>query len=714
VFSRPLEKKTVNLDRLKKQAAAARLKGADVALVLDDTAVRVEPSGLSHRTRRRVYKVLTEKGAHHLTVLRFDYDPNTSFVEIKKIVLHRTDGKREELQFTVKDLPKPARHIFWGARMKLIELPRLAKGQCLEVIEYQKGFRIAYLKPGESGGGGGVGVGGGVGGGRGDGHSRGVDGKRRKGEKTRKRGKTHKGEKKTLSADARFVPPLRGHFDDVVVFGRARFPTLYQRYTVRVPLAKRLQYGVYNGALRALVIRKEKHLVYSWWARNLPAFEKEPAMPNPWDALPKVVVSTVPSWKVKSRWFYEVNKDQFKANAAIKKKVAALTRGLRTEREKIIALTRWTAFHIRYRGMSMGREEGYTLHKGSQIFRERAGVCKDIAGMLITLLRAAGFTVYPAMTMAGARVEDVPADQFNHCVVAVKRKDGRYWLLDPTWVPFNRELWSNAERGQHYLVGSPAGELLMRTPDQAAAANWLQVEARSRLRKDGKLSAAVEVSGGGYLESRLRRFFVRAKPAGDTRHVFAQLAATVSPQARVTDYGFADPADLNRRFALRFRMRVDRFGMRTLPTGKQPGRKAEPRGKNGGARLPAVIWLRMPTAQNVLSRTRAMRYFKLLKQKKRRHPALLWLAQQVTLQETLRVPAGYRLVDGDHTVEVENGAASFRGRVEQKQDRLEMRARLVIKKRQYSAKAVAKLKKALAAMKKFAARRYLLVKPAVR
>jgi hypothetical protein len=43
----------------------------------------------------------------------------------------------------------------------------------------------------------------------------------------------------------------------------------------------------------------------------------------------------------------------------------------------------------------------------------------------------------------------IPADQFNHCVVAVKKTDGSFVMLDPTWSPFNMELWSRAESEQY-------------------------------------------------------------------------------------------------------------------------------------------------------------------------------------------------------------------------------------------------------------------------
>ena len=30
-------------------------------------------------------------------------------------------------------------------------------------------------------------------------------------------------------------------------------------------------------------------------------------------------------------------------------------------------------------------------------------------------------------------------------------------MYDPTWVPFNNDIWSKLETEQHYLIGSPDG-----------------------------------------------------------------------------------------------------------------------------------------------------------------------------------------------------------------------------------------------------------------
>ena len=73
------------------------------------------------------------------------------------------------------------------------------------------------------------------------------------------------------------------------------------------------------------------------------------------------------------------------------KKVNEILVGATSEIDSISLLTHWVADEMRYSGISMGEGEGFTLHCGEMNFTDRCGVCKDKAGMLITMLRSAGF-----------------------------------------------------------------------------------------------------------------------------------------------------------------------------------------------------------------------------------------------------------------------------------------------------------------------------------
>jgi hypothetical protein len=269
----------------------------------------------------------------------------------------------------------------------------------------------------------------------------------------------------------------------------------------------------------------------------------------------------------------------------------------------------------------MGEGEGYTIHPGVMTFDDRCGVCKDIAGMLITMMRAAGYTVYPAMTMAGARVEQVAADQFNHCVVAWKQDDGSYVMLDPTWAPFSMQTWSYAEGEQNYVVGSPEGEELTATEEFPAEQNRFILEGRSRVGLDGSLDGSLELRGTGYPDTRLRRTFAYMQ-AGAGTALMHRLVSRISPFLEITSTKAGDHADLDRPFVQKFAYEDPHYATA------------------GDRRMRFVI----PLAHFVLDVERWSPYYLLGDWTERRNPAMFWFPQIVEVDETVAVPGGLEAV----------------------------------------------------------------------
>jgi len=565
---------------------------AALVAVFDRSEVEVEESGLGHVRRRTLTKVLTEEGAKSLATLRFDYDPASNMIRIDDVRIHREGGAVLPVDAAdAVDLFAPADMIYWGARMKILSLPRLNVGDAVEVRTYKKGFQIAYL---------------------GDGADRPED-------------------------DERYIPPMRGHFYDVVLF-QEQHPMKEKTYRLRVARDKPVQYAIYSGALRSSLVFADSFLVYTWQARDVQAYEEEDRAPDPPDYLPKVVLATVESWPQKSRWFFEVNEPVFEADDGIRRKVAELTAGLKDDDEKMAALLHWVAQEIRYSGLSMGKGEGYTLHPGIMTFADRCGVCKDIAGMLVTMLRAAGFTTYPAMTQAGARVEAIPADQFNHCVVAVERPDGSFTMLDPTWAPFNRSVWSRYEGEQHYVIGSPRGEGRERIRSFSPEESRMTIEGRARLEPDGTLSGEMTIVGTGASDARLRGL-IGETPSPERAEALIGLLSSLGPSAELTDARYLDPRDFSQDTSIRIGYRVPRY-----------------------AAVAETILTFVPPALRVASQTaRLTRLLAFAGEKERAYEALLWFSQRVEVSERVTLPPGFRSAAGVDSVSVERDAASVRG-----------------------------------------------------
>lgn len=596
--------------------------GAHVATALWATDVEVEDSGLSHIRERQVMVCLDWRCAPELARLRFDWDPASNMVEVKKLRILREDGTVEDLPTDGGiDLPQPQWGIYWGAQMRLVPVPRLYPGDALEVETYMKGFLIAYLGDEDAGG---------VG---------------------------------SSEGDERYIPPMRGHFYDVVTFQRGT-PVKLRHYQVRTPLDKPVQFEVYNGEAQGAHTFDDEHLRYAFWKEDQPAYHHEPRAVDGTDVMAKVVMATVPDWPAKSRWFYEVNEGQFEATPAIQAKVAELTAGLRTDREKVAALVHWSADEIRYSGITMGQGEGYTLHTGEMVFRDRSGVCKDKASMAITLLRTAGYEAYSAMTMAGSRVERIPADQFNHAVVAWKRPDGEWEMLDPTWVPFSPELWSSAEGEQHFVIGTEAGEELMKTAAFDAADNALVLEARSELAADGTLTSRLAWTGRAYAEQRLRRMLAQSHTTRERDSFVEQSAAHLGASARVEAKlpTYAQLRDVTRPVTLGARVEV-------------PGYARE-----AGDRLV----FSPPTARHLITSSYFAPYLEVAGPEEREQPLLLWAPRQREVTETLMLPPGFSVAHLPEDQHIDGPVASLSTHTEVRGRKLTYTQTLTIKQREIS------------------------------
>jgi len=504
-------------ERIKKVGTAKEFENASHVIVFDSTINRVNDLGIAYTDSYILHKVLTEEGCRKLAVLIWGYEPLSSFVEIRGVSIVRGDSLISVSVDQVKDLPAPQSAIYWGNRTLLLQLPRLHVGDGIEIFMQRKGYSYALLDPPD-----------------------------------------------VPPGNERYIPPMQGEYFDIVLF-EATVPIVEKKYVLALPTAKRLHSQIYNGPMYSATGYVKDTIFYSWWVKNMPAWKTARSQPDESDILTKVVLATVESWEAKSRWFFEVNDGQFASTDAIQAKVkeiltkAGVAGG--TDEQKAFELVHWVAQNIRYSGQTMGKGEGFTLHPGSMILEQRSGVCKDIAGMLITMMRAAGLDAHPAMTMAGSRIEQIPADQFNHCVVALKQADGSYVMYDPTWVPDYKDIWSKRESEQDYLIGSETGERLKRIPYSPPVESPMRVISQATISVDGTLDGVFEFQSDGSMDSPLRRLAVRSRKL-ELTNAIASMLRVISERVEIASCDHGDPFDFKKSMWWKIRYRIPEYALR--------------------------------------------------------------------------------------------------------------------------------------------------------
>jgi hypothetical protein len=597
---------------IKKAGSISKYPGAGYVVIFDSTKVDMQESGLSYFNEHKLIKVLTPKGGKKFNVYKYDYDPMSAYAEIQKVVIYYKDGTEKVLTKNDElDYPAPAGTILWGARQKMVELGRLEAGDAFEIFLFKKGFTYALLQ----------------------------------------------------DDDERYIPPMRGHFYDIVPFWSDTY-ILKKVYQVAIPNTKKtVQYKVYNGKIDLVKKNLGEKTLYKFTLNNIKPLYREPNMVSPSDVATKLLISTAPDWYSKSKWFCGVNEDygSFESTPEIDAKVKEILKGAKSERDSVSRLNHWVADELRYLGLSMGKGEGFTLHKGSMDYLDRCGVCKDKAGMLITMLRSAGFTSYPAMTMAGSRIDRIPADQFNHSVVVVKLSDGKWHLLDPTWVPFVREDWSSAEQQQNYLPGIPEGSDLLETPVSPPENHYVKIKAISAVDSAGTLKGEITVEAEGQSDAALRRMFTGSYKALWRSNLEREILS-VAPQSRIVslDYG-KDPYDyMAGPIKLKIKYEIRDYAIA------------------GEGELVFVPFAGAGVFRRVLGELYINTSLE-----KRRYPFRDRCSRSVAIEDVTTIPAGYELVWKPELKQVDSEAATFEGTIEQKDNSLVLTEKMNYNKRIY-------------------------------
>ena len=613
--------------------------GYDFVTLLDSTDVTVQSTGSGSFVIRKIIKVLNTQGALANRVLKYDYDPLTAHAEFYRVTVYKANGDVVNLDITQQqDYVAPARMIYWGARQIMMEVGHLEPGDIIDYRINKKGFTYALLAS-------------------------------------------------TQEDESRFIPPMQGQFYDIVPFW-ATEPTVRKVYKVTIPMEKEMQFQFYQGECSSSMRYEDGKKAYTFVSTDIMPTKHEPNMVDLFDAAPKLMMSSTPHWKDKSLWFNKVNEDygSFTPIPEAQKKVDELIKGKKTEMEKIAVLTHWVADNIRYSGISMGKGEGYTLHNLKMNYTDRCGVCKDIAGTLIAFLRMAGFEAYPAMTMAGSRVESIPADHFNHCVTVVKLSNGTYLPLDPTWVPFCRELWSSAEQQQNYLPGVPEGSDLCITPISAPENHYVRIKADNRLDTKGTLTGQFTITAEGQSDSNIRRIFTEGWQSQWKNSMENQLLA-VSPKARLlsVDYG-KNPKDYQAApIKITFRYEIPEYAV--------PG-------ENEMLLKPMVM-------NNLYNQVKS--YLRINTDlEERQYGFKDGCSRLIELDETIQLPAGYQLLSEVKEACKQSNAADFEGYICQEDQKIKLHQKLSLKKRVYEASDWEGFREAVNAHKSFAD--YLIIK----
>ena len=170
-------------------------------------------------------------------------------------------------------------------------------------------------------------------------------------------------------------------------------PILKSTYTViapkELPLKKIAIRHPLGNITTNMTVLADGSTKYVFEGRNSARVFSEPDMPPLYTQVQNVRVSTAENWEEISKWYWELCAPHIaKTNAEMVTKAKEL--------KDIRAIFKFVSQEIRYMGLTLeDTSPGYSPHDVDLTFNHRYGVCRDKAGLLVAMLRAAGYEAFP-------------------------------------------------------------------------------------------------------------------------------------------------------------------------------------------------------------------------------------------------------------------------------------------------------------------------------
>ena len=235
---------------------------------------------------------------------------------------------------------------------------------------------------------------------------------------------------------------------------------------------------------------QDKH-IHIWRADNIGLVKIESFMPSIGKITPFVAVSDIPSWAYLANWENNLIDDQLEIDAAIKAEIQKLTKGKDTEEEKVRAIHDYVSKKIHYLALTHD-VFGWKPNRATKVFKDQYGDCKDMAILIIAMLKEIGIDAYFTILFTrplNMSVEDIAIPIANHGIVYVPEIDGREGLfIDATASKYNYGTLPYTDEGVMAIILKRPGYEIVHIPESRAEDNTRHVALHYNLQKDEQMA----------------------------------------------------------------------------------------------------------------------------------------------------------------------------------------------------------------------------------
>jgi tetratricopeptide (TPR) repeat protein/transglutaminase-like putative cysteine protease len=293
--------------------------------------------------------------------------------------------------------------------------------------------------------------------------------------------------------------------------------------------------------------------IYRWAHSNLIVKVKDGnEVPRRIPPNPDVQVTTFASWEDVGKWYGALQKEPLQVTAAIQAKAAELTKGLKSDDEKIRAIYIFVSLKFHYIGLDFGIGR-YQPHAAEDVLDNGYGDCKDKHTLLAALLKAAGYDAWPVLIHTRRKLDaEVPSPaQFNHVISLVPTGGSYIWLdTTPEVAPY-RLLLQPLRNKQALVIPSEQMPKLITTPENPPEPQRQEFSMSGKLDAHGTFSGHAELTYAGDTEVGLRAAF-RNVPESQWKEFAQRFSRALNFAGDVSEVKVTPPDEFDKPFRITY------------------------------------------------------------------------------------------------------------------------------------------------------------------
>ncbi len=309
---------------------------------------------------------------------------------------------------------------------------------------------------------------------------------------------------------------------------------------------------------------------------DLPAFEPEDYMPGQREYRAWILIGRSFTaydeedlWETMSRYWRDEFMAASKPGAALKKQVAQLLAGAKTDEEKLLRLAEFCrsedeVMNVYWRTSAAKQAEIEKLHKdegyqyANRTFERRIGRPADINALFAAMARAAGYEVRLARTADRGEMLKVNTGRgwsfLEHQSVLVKTGD-RWRFFDPGAFFTPADMLPAGHEGAVALVCDERKIQFQTVPQSAAGRSRLARTGRFELDAEGTLEGEVEIVLTGHAAAERKRRHWGESDTDDARILQEEVAGRL-PNAEVSEVTFTNLHNNVHPVTVKYHLRV--------------------------------------------------------------------------------------------------------------------------------------------------------------